>query len=133
MTTSDKPLTKKALAQIKRDQINDAITGAMHILYDSHLKGTTLWPKKGLHAGFKIDDYDTISVQAFINDLGNKLVINFYNNNDARINKQANAIMLIMEDAIYNNLHYTYIDHSAIGCGIDGTWAKLNYSFTLTP
>jgi len=130
--TPDKPPTKKELAQIKRDQINDAITGAMHILYESHLFGTTLWPKKGVHAGFKIDDYDTISVTCNINDNYRRLTVNFYGNNNPRIDKQMNAVKLIMDDSTYENLLYTYQDYGTIGCGVGGTWARLYYDFTNT-
>lgn len=127
-----KPLTKKELAQIKRAQIDTAITAAMHILHDSHLFGTTLWPKKGMHAGFNIDEYDTISVQAFINEFEHKVVINFFGNNNPRMDKQMNAVKLVMDDSIYEDIAFTYQDYGSIGCGVGGTWAKLYYIFKNT-
>lgn len=128
-----KPTTKKAQTEIKRAKISEAITAAMHILHDSSLFQSKLWPSGGLYAGWpREDNNDTIYIGARIdNDAEPLLIVNLFSKNYDRIYKQMDAIELILSDAIKDDFKFQWLNlpRYISGVGIDYNMGQLKFNF----
>lgn len=109
----NKPLTKSQLTQQKRDLSSRVVTAALHLLHDSHLYGTSLWPKKGFNVGYGISSELKDGLWIFCNAYGHEFIpqigrlgINTQNTPYSRVKKQFDAIELILSEAIYDNIHF---------------------------
>ncbi len=135
MPTAKQTLTqiKKEQADIKRGIIDQVTCAVMHILYDSHLYGTILWPKNGVVAcgneGF--EKGDIIMVRAIVRGNENRLLLNMVNKSHKRVREQAKIIEPILDQAIYDNvfLHFTHYGD----CGLSGTktFGQMDFNFTI--
>ena len=130
---------KKEQNEVKRGIINIVTSAAMHIIYDSHLPGSPLWPKKGVlsHSMNNFELNDVIDVQARIiydknGNADEKLILNLINTNYARILKQASQLELIMDQAVYQGVCFEYLDIYHIGLGLRKTWTTIDFTFTIT-
>jgi len=102
--------TKAQLSQQKRDMVQRAYSAIMHILTDSQLYGTSLWPKHGFKPGYAIDkpqnDTIWISVSYSVNEknkisggLGFNKMEHF---NSPRGEKQCSQLRLIIDASYYD-------------------------------
>ena len=130
---------KKEQNEVKRGIINIVTSAAMHIIYDSHLAESQLWPKKGVlsHSTNNFELNDVIDVQARIiydknGNADEKLILNLINTNYARILKQSSQLELIMDQAVYQGVCFEYLDIYHIGLGLRKTWTTIDFTFTIT-
>jgi len=130
---------KKEQNEIKRGIINIVTSAAMHVIYDSYLAGSALWPKKGVlsHSMNNFELNDVIDVQARIiydknGNADEKLILNLINTNYARILKQSSQLELIMDQAVYQGVCFEYLDIYHIGLGLRKTWTTIDFTFTIT-
>lgn len=123
-----KPLTKKEQTAIKRGITDLAIVAAMHILHDSHLNGSELWPKKGMFAGWGFEDWDTVYVGARIFDDHNLLRVNIWDQDLERIREQIDAFDMVLDQATYDNIFFTAYHHGLNTSGL----GMLDFKFTIT-
>ncbi|MFI5453545.1 hypothetical protein ACHMWN_15495 [Pedobacter sp. UC225_61] len=130
-------MTKAKLYIQKQNLVQRAITAAMHILHDSFMFGTPLWPKRGFNVGWYPEKMDCIMVGARIDEGYGVLVLNLKAPNYTRITKQCKAIELIMSDAIYEDILFTYIrggyHHHHLGnCTVVSQTDQLIFGFSET-
>jgi len=109
-------MTKKEQSALRLGIINRVFSAVMHILEESHIYGTDIWPVNGFKAG-SFPDVDENG--AYINDTINVKVIaqaephmykvrfNNWNLTEQRIVDQTNQMLLIFGDAVYDNIHFT--------------------------
>lgn len=137
-----KPVSKAAIkreqSERKRGIINTVTSAALHIIHDSHLNGSTIWPKKGIqsHSTDMFEKTDVIDVQVFVhyNDDGStneKMRINLLGTNYARMVKQEKQLESIIDQSIYDGVHFQYVDRGDIGVGLTKTWIKMDFTFTI--
>lgn len=127
------PLTKKALAQIKRESIQRAISACMHLLHDSYLPDTDLWPEYIL-AGWMPEKVNTIMVGARIDEISNDLIINNFTYNFDDTEAQMEAIKNILDQSIYEGVYFEFQGNTYSG---PDNQARSNpgqsrFTFTLT-
>jgi len=140
-----------AIAQKKQDTerklpiIARVCSAAMHLLHDSHMADTTLWPRKGFLAGFRQEDdkSDSIRFSARMEfDQGKAtwqaIYFNVLNKSGARCYKQAKQIDLILDQAVYDGVHFlsqqeadNYFYHNE--CFFTGLeFTSIYFKFTIT-
>lgn len=109
-------MTKKELSAIRLGVINRVFSAVMHILEDSNIYGTDLWPVNGFKAGSFPDldengNYknDTINIKVIAQTEPHmyKVRFNNWNTSKQRIVDQTNQMLLIFGDAVYDNIHFT--------------------------
>ncbi|NII81682.1 MULTISPECIES: hypothetical protein [unclassified Pedobacter] len=109
-------MTKKEQSAIRLGIINRVFSAVMHILEESHIYGTDLWPVNGFKAGAWPDldengiyKYDTINIYiiAQAEPAMYKVRFNNWNTSEQRIVDQTNQMLLIFGDAVYDNIHFT--------------------------
>jgi hypothetical protein len=118
---------------IKQNIVHHACDTAMHILYNSGLAETNLWPKKGFKAGHGIGcekkDRIYFSANAFGWDkkpVYGRLGFNIWNTPLPRERKQNRAIRLILDYAYYNDLFFE--DEFKSNFITDTLWFKFTYT-----
>jgi hypothetical protein len=129
---------KKERSEIKRGIVNRVTSAALHVIHDSQLNGTKLWPTDGVlaHSTATFDYDDIIGVQVLItyddNGVANqKLKINLINKNYPRIIKQKEQIELILDQSSEDNVYFEYVDFTEIGIGLYCTWVRMTFEFTI--
>lgn len=133
----------------KQDIISQVTSAAMHILHDSYLYGSTLWPKRGFVIGALREDFihDIIYVIARVrlnqrtleNDQSLSLIL--HSLNYKRIKKQAQTLDLILDYAVHSNVSFNMYDYPELdletrywgGCigNSQSHYIQLHYSFTI--
>lgn len=119
-------LTKKQVNELKRAEIQHTIACALHILHESYMYGTKIWPKRGFKAGW--GDHktkDIIMVNARVDydmppQFVRRLIINTTSPTPRRMYDQMEAIELILSDAVYDGVVFrfhrsTWMHTSSIG------------------
>lgn len=110
-----KPLTKKEQAAIKRATIDKVFVACMHILENSQLYGTSLWPKNGFIVGSFPEKnsrgnpkLDVICIKPLITDEYNSWVrFNLWNKSESRAFKQCKQLKLIFDQTTYDGIYFT--------------------------
>ncbi|RQO66811.1 hypothetical protein DBR40_21920 [Pedobacter sp. KBW01] len=109
-------MTKKEQTAIRLGIINRVFSAVMHILEESHIYGTDIWPVNGFKAG-SFPDFDehgiykqdtiNVNVLARAEPPMYKVRFNNWNTSEQRIVDQTNQMLLIFGDAVYDNIHFT--------------------------
>lgn len=122
----------------KKDIISRVTAAALHILHDSQLFGSNLWPKNGVvvPATANHDAKDVIEVRPLIHTLPDGttsqiLRLNMFNDSYARVKKQQMVIEPILDHSIYDNIHFTFDYSRDCGMGLDRTMGMMNFNFTI--
>lgn len=104
---------RRTLSARKQDVAGMVVSAAFHIVHDSQMYGTTLWPKNDFVAGYGIEcnvkDRIYIGINAYGIDqdpVTGLLLFNIHNTPFPRHKKQQQQIRLIMDQAIYNNIRF---------------------------
>jgi len=136
---------KKADTERKLPMIARVCSAAMHLLHDSHLYDTSLWPKRGFLAGFvnEFDKSDSVRYSARMEFENGKptwqaIYFKILNKSGARCYKQSKQIDLILDQAIYDGVHFTseqeadnYFYHT--DCYFTGLqYSGVHFRFTFT-
>ena len=126
--------TRMLLSNRKQDIVQRVVTAAMHIIYDSNLYGSDLWPEKEFVAGFGIEcvvkDRIYVGVNAYgvdKNPIEGLLIFNINNTPILRHKKQSNQIRLIMDQAFYDGIYFSDVSQSSRF--IDNPW--FNFKITI--
>lgn len=108
-------LTKKELSQLNRDVKQIVITSALHLLYDSHLYNSKLWPKNDIKVGYGIGTkiIDALWIECNAEGIDNepidgRLLINTWNTSEKRSTEQFNEIERILDQSVYENIHFEH-------------------------
>jgi hypothetical protein len=117
---------------IKQNIVHHVCDTAMHILNDSDLYWTKLWPKNGFKAGYGIGSEvkDRIYYFCAIWDIlatppTGHLQFNIHNTPDNRESKQVDSLKLIYDQSYLNNIFFEDLyPNSAI--------RSLRFKFTIT-
>lgn len=99
---------KTEQSKIKRDIISHVMESVMHILYDSQLYESSLWPKNGFKSGYTGEEkMDTITIGILvINESGfKKIQFNIWGK-ERRVLKQRRQLALIFDQCVYDNLFF---------------------------
>ena len=100
---------KKEVANMKRDQIVMATEAVLHILHNSQLYGSSLWPKNGfLTGGYRWDeklDTITIGINIVPESEYKKVRFNIWGK-ETRVLRQRKQLVLIFDQAIYNGIYF---------------------------
>ncbi|MEO6522182.1 MAG: hypothetical protein ABIN91_10925 [Mucilaginibacter sp.] len=127
------------IPQVDRERQRDIIATvrdtAMHILHDSYLPRTNLWPKNGFKSGHgigcRIKDCVYIGVNAWVLDappITGRLYLNIWNTEEKRREQQAEHIKIILDFAYSNNLYFE--DEFKKTSPTDYLWFKFTYTPT---
>lgn len=111
----------KQLSQKKHNLVNRAISATFHLLEDSFMYGTTLWPENGFKVGWHSEVENQITIGARVTDEYGCVVLNFRAPNYARISEQCKAIELILNYAVYDDIYFEYVrggKHHIYGLGL---------------
>jgi hypothetical protein len=91
----------------KPDTINAVVNAAMHMLEDSGMRGSKLWPKNGFRVGSgALADCIYIAVNAYSFPTVGRLVFN--PPDTRRSDKQSDQIRLIFDYGRYENIYFEY-------------------------
>lgn len=107
---------KREQKQAKRDLISYITESVLHMLHDSQLFGSNLWPKKGFVSGYKgNEELDTISIIIVISDNNSYKKVRFnILGKEARVLKQHRQLVLIFDQAVYNDIYFYPQYHESI-------------------
>lgn len=129
---------EKELLKLKKEadriEVNQAICAAMHILYDSRLYGSNLWPKYFTIEWFP-EKNDHFTIAARIDNEGKlkRLIINANNHQrfKTRMYNQLTEINLILDNAVYAGVLFTATSDRAgiLGRGINHLLGHSEYTF----
>jgi hypothetical protein len=129
---------KKERNEIKRGIVARVTTAALHIIHDSQMRATSLWPEDDVvaHSTSTFDYDDIIDVQVLINYnedglVHEKLKINLINKDYDRITEQKNQLELILDHSSADNIYFEYDDFNEIGLGMYCTWTRMTFKFTI--
>ena len=89
--------------------VQEVITTAMHMLHDSYLYGSDLWPVNGFKAGSGIGSHleDCIHVGAnSVNNQSGRLYFNIFNTTEERITQQAFHIKQIFDFTLRDGIRF---------------------------
>lgn len=108
-----KEVKNNQMKPTKQDIISRAINAVMHILHDSHLYGSDLWPEHGFKTGIsrdKISDIIDVYISAGVNDTTKKyyqsMHFNIMNVQHKRSLDQAKSLDNIFDKAIYDGVYF---------------------------
>ncbi|AMR34194.1 hypothetical protein A0256_23440 [Mucilaginibacter sp. PAMC 26640] len=103
----------KASVPIKQNLVHHITDTAMHLLHDSYLTHTNLWPKNGIHAGWGIGcskkDRIYIGVNAYgwnQNPIIGRLGINIGNTGVRRKAAQVKHLEILLDYAYINDVFF---------------------------
>ncbi|MCY1522127.1 hypothetical protein D9M68_569720 [compost metagenome] len=102
--------TKIEKERVRRD-LDHVVCSALHIIHESYLFGSNLWPRKGGYAGYPEENScDKLYVSARIDFEINKNLafVSVYNKTVSRSKKQIDALELILDHAVYENVIFMY-------------------------
>lgn len=145
------PTEKQIAAQLKREQaeinrgiIDQVTSAALHILHESYLPETTLWPKKGFKAGYRSKSAEN---NAIIYSARRTYELNYpvwqaiyfqcMNKSERRCINQQKHIYQIMDSAIYDGIHFDLYEynpgmHYAVICPFSGLYySDAVFKFTI--
>jgi hypothetical protein len=110
----------------KPDTISTVINAAMHMLEDSGMYGSKLWPKNGVRTGSgSLTDCIYLAVNAYGFPTVGRLVFN--PPDTRRGDKQSDQIRLIFDYAIRDNIYFEYEFRNSTLVN------KLWFKFTIEP
>jgi hypothetical protein len=117
----------------KQNIVHHVCDTSMHILHNSYLFGSNIWPKNGFKVGWgigcKIKDCIYIGVNAYGWEKApvvGRLVFNIWNTGARREKQQAKHIRIIMDQAYQNDLYFE-IESKSIFTD-DLYWFKFTYT-----
>lgn len=101
----------------KRDKLSRVISAAMHIIHESHLSGSNLWPEHGFQIGYHGSEF--LHDIAYLNakywnyppkeEEDKLLIINMQSLDAKRLKSQGAAIDMIMEEATYDDVLFNIL------------------------
>jgi hypothetical protein len=112
--------SRKIHSAIKQDAIGVVYSAVLHILHDSSLYGSSLWPSGGIIAGFPreifIDDswYVGVSIRGTESQW---MYINIHSESATRAKEQALILDMILDESLYDGVHITVWLHEKLGTG----------------
>lgn len=132
------PLTKKAINELKRYEIQHTIACALHILHESYMYGTKIWPKRGFRGGWTdFRTRDIINVGARVDydsepQWMRRLIINTTSPTPRRMYDQMEAIELVLSDAVYDGVLFRFNRSSWMHTSDVGKHGQLTFTFEKT-
>ncbi len=134
----------------KQDIISRVTCAAMHVLHDSRLYDSDLWPEHGFKAGYPKETFihDEVYIAAKIcnyplhKEDDQSVIFNMHSFIPKRIKEQALEIDLIMDNAVYDGILFNIWLHEKLGYSyryyltgigsLDNHGLQLIFKFTLT-
>lgn len=110
------PTENQIAAQLKKDTISRVYSAILHLLEESVLHESKLWPKNGFVPGyFNKGVLDVITVGIRIEDEYDikNIRLNNYCKSESRAKKQHTIIVNVLQDSFYDGIHITpfYPEH----------------------
>lgn len=128
---------KKESGFFKQNLVHQVADTALHIIYDSYLYGSNLWPKKGFRAGWGIGCdlkdciYYGVNAWGWMDENPNgAIVFNFHNTPLNRRWKQITHLKILLDYTIINDIYFEdYLRDATINVVND----QAKFKFTINP
>jgi hypothetical protein len=99
----------------KTDIVQRVVSATMHLLHNSDLQNTALWPKNGFKSGYGISTDIKDALWVGCNAYGidadpviGRMGMNTWNTGVARTNKQFKRIAIIIDQAIEDDIYFEH-------------------------